>query len=472
MNQIAFILKNTTIYWHPVIVTLAVLAGICFFMACCHHAKIEARWAACTVLLGTILSLLFSRLLYWYSRPDSFESLMKAVTTASSGSHALVGVFFGCTLAVLVVGKYTGTLSKLADCMSVAGCGAIALGRLSNFFTSADRGQILTEMVSLPWAYPVVNPASGLPDYRLATFMLQAMVAGVLFLVLGYLFFHKKRYPLAHGEIAYLFFLVYCTSQIILDSTRYDSLYFRSNGFVSIVMVLSAVVLGVCIVIAAVRAAKAQGIQKWMIALWIIIACLVGLAGYMEYYVQRHGKLAFFSYSIMEHCLVGIVVLTLCLWKTTLRQCKPLEQEQPEPVYAPPATEELPVESEESKPKKRELKMAQLKMPELKLPELKMPELKLPELKMPEIKLPEVKMPEPKQFVPKEPKRKKAEPNKTETHKFQQKTTEPEKTEIKEDALLPPELQEFYQEDFDWENLDLEALGIDASDFTKDFDLS
>jgi len=141
MNQVAFILENTTIYWHSIVLALSVLTGICFFMACCQHAKIPSVPAAATVLSSVLLSLLLSRLLYWYSRADSFQSLGQALTTASSGSFALTGVFFGCAASVLLVGRFTGNPLTLLDCMSVAGCGAVALGRLSNFFTSADRGQ-------------------------------------------------------------------------------------------------------------------------------------------------------------------------------------------------------------------------------------------------------------------------------------------------------------------------------------------
>ena len=65
-----------------------------------------------------------------------------------------------------------------------------------------------------------------------------------------------------------------------------------------------------------------------MVLLWVILAALFGLAGYMEYYVQRHGKLAFFSYSVMEHCLVGILVIGITMWK--------LSQKKVETIYQKP----------------------------------------------------------------------------------------------------------------------------------------
>ncbi len=321
MNQVAFILDNTTLYWYSIVLALAVTAGICFFMACCSHAGVRPAWAAASALLAVFLSLVFSRLIFWYCRADSFRSLGQALTTPSSGSLALAGAFLGCALTALILGSFAGGTRKLLDCMCVAGACAICLGRLGNFFTSADRGQILTEMTFLPWAYPVVNATSGELEYRLATFLFQAVIAGLLFIVLSYLFFSPRtRKYLSDGKLTLLFAMVYGASQVILDSTRYDSLYLRSNGFVSMVQILAAVALGVSIILCAIGAVKKCGLKKWMILVWVVIAGLFGGAGYMEYYVQRHSRLAFFAYDIMEHCLVVILVLGIYLWKLSLHE--------------------------------------------------------------------------------------------------------------------------------------------------------
>lgn len=323
MNPIAFILESTTVYWYSVILALSLLTGICIFMACCSYAGIRPVHAAATVILSLVLSLILSRLVYWYCRPDSFTSWGQALTTAASGKMALAGVFAGCGLTVLILQKPFGDTAKLLDCMSVAGCAAIGLGRLGNFFTTADRGQIMVEMISMPWAYPVLNATSGDLEYRLATFMLQAIIAGILFAVLAVLFFWPKaRKHVPQGDISLLFMMIYCASQIILDSTRYDSLYLRSNGFVSMVQVIAAVALAACIVWISIRAIKARGLQKWMYLYWASFAGLFGLAGYMEYYVQRHGRLAFFSYDVMEHCLVLIAVLGILLWRRSLKKAE------------------------------------------------------------------------------------------------------------------------------------------------------
>ena len=98
---------------------------------------------------------------------------------------------------------------------------------------------------------------------------------------------------------------------MVLDSTRYDSLFFRSNGFVSIVQVFAAIALGFAIVMFSVRMVKAWNFKFWMVPLWVLIAAFVGVAGFMEYYVQRRGNEAVFAYSVMSGCLAVVIALTL-----------------------------------------------------------------------------------------------------------------------------------------------------------------
>lgn len=315
MNQIAVIFNHFTLYRYSLILALAAVFGVCFFLACCAYRKIPSHWAASAALLAVSFSLVLSRLIFWYCRPFSFESLKQALTTPAASCHALLGAFVGCLLSALLIGRFSGALLPLLDCMSTAGCGAIALGRLAFFFADGDRGRILAGTTSLPWAYPILNPVSGELEYRLATFLFQAVIAGVLFLLLARLLFRSDRQlPSKSGSITVLFLMVYCASQVILDSTRYDSLYLHSNGFVSMIQVLSAIVLAACIVVCSVWAVKTNGLQKWMVLSWVLIPCLFGGAGYMEYFVQRHGKLAAMGYSVMGGCLAGIVFLGVLLW--------------------------------------------------------------------------------------------------------------------------------------------------------------
>lgn len=315
MNRIAIIINGNFIYWNSLLLALGALTAICFFLALypLRGKNITASFLA--VLISTAASLVLSRFIHWYCRTGAYSSLASAMFDFSSGSFALVGVFISCFLTAVVLRliRVHRNLPQMLDCMSIAGAAGIALGRLSCFFTSADRGQIIESVQSLPWVYPIVNSVSGALEYRLATFLIQAIIAGILFLALGIFYVINHRRHLKDGDVTLMFLLCYCATQILLDSTRYDSIYFRSNGFVSVVQVLSAVALAFVIVWFSVRMVRSMGFRIWHLGLWLAILARIGVAGYMEYYVQRHGNEAGMAYTIMGVCLTSTMILTLII---------------------------------------------------------------------------------------------------------------------------------------------------------------
>lgn len=317
MDRIAFIIGDTFVYWSSIMLTLAAATAICIFLAAYLGKSGNGVGAALLIPIALIASLALGRLVHWYSRSDSYAGLEAAMTDFTSGGYALIGVFAGCFLAALLLRFLfiVRDLPELLDCMSLGGAAGIAVGRLACFFNASDRGQILENIQTLPWAYPVTNAVSGAIEYRLATFLLQAMATGGIFVILLLVFVigHGTK-KMKHGNVALLFLLLYGVSQAVLDSTRYDSLFLRSNGFVSIVQILSAAAIVLVAVIFSVRMVKARKLRFWQFPLWIGMLGGLGCAGFMEYYVQRHGDQAAFAYSVMSAALLAVVVLVLITW--------------------------------------------------------------------------------------------------------------------------------------------------------------
>ena len=314
MDKLAFVMGGSFIYWSSIAYTLATVTAISFFLAFyigkCGNAV--AGFAA--VPMSIFLGLVAARFFHWYCQADSYEGFLVAMTDYSSGGYALMGVFLGCFLSACLLRliRLDRSLPEMLDCMAVSGCAGMAVGRLASLFNASDRGQVLANFRSLPIAYPVTNAVSGAVEYRLATFMLQSMVALLLFVGLSIFYIRgNKRGNLKDGDTSLVFLLIYGASQVVLDSTRYDSLFFRSNGFVSVVQVLGALGLGLAIFLFSKRMVKARGFKFWQIPLWLLIAAGIGCAGYMEYYVQRRGNEAAFAYSVMGSCLVCVILLTL-----------------------------------------------------------------------------------------------------------------------------------------------------------------
>jgi len=316
MDKLAFISGETFLYWNSIVYTLAAATAIAFFLAFyigkCGNAV--AGFAA--VPLSIALSLVAGRFFHWYCRADSYGGFLAAMTDYTSGGYALMGVFLGCFVVawLLRLIRLSRSLPEMLDAMAISGCAGIAVGRLASLFNSSDRGQVLANFKSLPFAWPVTNAVSGAVEYRLATFMLQSLVALALFVGLS-LFYIKgnKRDNLKNGDTSLIFVLIYGASQVVLDSTRYDSLFFRSNGFVSVVQVLGALGLALAIFVFSKRMVKAWGLKFWQFLLWIPIAAGIGCGGFMEYYVQRRGNEAVFAYSIMSGCLIGVILMTLLI---------------------------------------------------------------------------------------------------------------------------------------------------------------
>ena len=137
------------------------------------------------------------------------------------------------------------------------------------------------------------------------------LVELILFIVL--LVFYVRQKNLHHGDTTLIFLLCYGASQVLLDSTRYDSLYFRSNGFVSIVQVLGALAIGLAAVVFSIRMVRSRGWKGWYPLLWLGLAGLIGLAGFMEYFVQRYSHKVVIGYSIMTVALAAIVTIILVI---------------------------------------------------------------------------------------------------------------------------------------------------------------
>ena len=316
MDKIAFYSGGTALYWNSIVLTLAAATAICFFLAFYLNRSGNGAAAFAVVPVSMVLSLVFARFFHWYCRADSYTGFFAAMTDYTSGGYALMGVFLGCAAAAGLTRllQLHQNLPEMLDAMSLAGCAGIAVGRLNSLFNASDRGQVLANFRSLPFAYPVNNAVSGAVEYRLATFALQSIVALALFIGLT-VFYRKghKRGKLKDGDTCLLFLLIYGASQVVLDSTRYDSLFFRSNGFVSVVQVLGALGLVQAVIAFSKRMVKARGVRAWQILLWLLICIAIGGAGFMEYYVQRRGNEALFAYSVMSACLLIVICLTLLI---------------------------------------------------------------------------------------------------------------------------------------------------------------
>ena len=312
MDKVAFIIGETFLYWNAIFLALGILTASLLFLGFYLGRSGNTVGAFLTLPFAVSVSMVFARFVHWYCQSDSYTGVFSAMTDYFSGGYALCGAFFGCILVACLLRTCQAVkdLPELLDCMALAGTAGIGVGRLGCFFTFADRGNILDNSWGLPFAWPVINSVTGVSENRMAVFLIQAMICGLLFvgLTVFWFFSHKKE---RSGTTFLLFLLLYGAAQTVLDSMRYDSLFLRSNGFVSLVQILSALAVLFAIVCFSLRVRK---VRCRHFILWALMAAALGGAGFMEYYVQRHGNLAAMCYSIMSGCMTLVVALTLSLY--------------------------------------------------------------------------------------------------------------------------------------------------------------
>lgn len=312
-EKLGFVLGKNYIYWSSVVLAIAAVVTILMFFGLRIAAGENMTGLFLVLPFGVLLSMVLGRLVHWYCNPDSYASFVAAITDYTSGNYALMGVFAGCILTICVIwmlgliDDITGTL----DCMAIAGALGMAVGRLNHLFNNIDRGKIVMDGVkSLPLAYPMESLDHDV-QYPLATFMLQAIVAAILFAVLVSFYARKGKYR--KGDTCLLFLLCHGASQILLDSTRYDPLFMRSNGFIGLVQIMGAVLVVLTVVLFSVRLVKNRGWRWWYVLLWVAVVGLLTCAGIMEYLVQRRGNEALKFYAIMGTSLAGIVAVGVAL---------------------------------------------------------------------------------------------------------------------------------------------------------------
>ena len=317
MERIAFISGDTFVYWSFIILALAAVAAAAIYAVFYLNKSRNLLAAGLSVLLSAVLGLPMARLVHWYCQYIQYPGFREAMTDYTYGGYAMLGVFIAClvTAGLLRLVRISRNMPQMLDCMVIGGGVGIGIGRLASMFNSSDRGMIVPESVQFPFAFPTTNPVSGAQENRFATFMLQSSLVAVI--VAGLLLFmlvqKLRKKKIADGHIFLIFLLAYGACQALCDSTRYDKMFFRSNGFVGMVQIMGLLGMLIPIVLFSVWTVRNRGLKGWQFAIWTGILGLLGLAGYMEYFVQRNGHRAVLAYSVMGACLLCVVILGLVL---------------------------------------------------------------------------------------------------------------------------------------------------------------
>ena len=322
MNSVALLMGDVTVTWPGAFGAAGVLCAVCLTLGLWlwrdHRAGELGVFFPAAILFGLVLG----RIAHWYSHPLMYTGFTGALTNLLQGGFSLWGAAVG-VLTAAVLCSAAGAVSDFADLLDAMAPGAalgIAVGRLGSLFDLSDRGKFALENPSLQrLPFSVLTEISGAREWRFATFFVQSIAAAALAVGLGLAYMsvsRRRELPGARdekGRIAALFAVFYGASQIILDSTRYDADFLRSNGFIHIPQLLSALALAGGMLWLGIRVIRRRG-RRWMPWLfWLLTLLCMGGAGYMEYAVQRRSDRFVFCYNVMGACLFLICMFALIL---------------------------------------------------------------------------------------------------------------------------------------------------------------
>ena len=327
MNPIAVYAGSIVLYWSAVIISAGLLAAL--LMSC--SVQLSNRGRLVSMLLFFPLALLFSvplcRALHWYCHQEQYGSLLSALTNWSSGSYVLSAAIPGVWLAAWIAAKLDdGDTAKLLDAAAPGMALAIAFIRLSSLFNSSCRSKIPVTtglLQHLPLAAGITNSA-GATEYRFATFFAHFLLMLLLCLWLLRFFYRRRGIPMKAGRFegctVSMFLLFYSATELVLDSTRYDSSFLPINGFVSIVQIIAAVCMLLLLIRFSLLSVRANGLRWWHWALWLLWAAALGCGGFMEYLVQRHGNWYLRCYGAMGLCCVILAAIVHRMYLSCCRK--------------------------------------------------------------------------------------------------------------------------------------------------------
>ena len=266
-------------------------------------------------LMALVLAGFFGRLIQWYSHYESYESISKAFAGVSGRYHE-AGIMFG----FIVSAAFCTLLSKKelrGKMMAACASGQMlfmTLVSLVSMFSDSDRGKaVITdpEYQGLPFSY-ITYLSDGSSQYRTAVFFWKFMLLGII-TVISVILYLKGRSALET-------YVCYFAAMALLDSARYDASFLRSNGFVSLMQIVSGVFLLITLIVFVIRSARARGFHVYHVLFILAFLSGLSLTGYMEYYVQRHGDLYIYCYSIMAAACIIMILSVITVHRTAYKK--------------------------------------------------------------------------------------------------------------------------------------------------------
>ncbi len=314
MKHVLFTAFGLPVTAYALGVVMALAAGLCLLWWEQRRNHLRADTAEIFALLALPLGLIGARLFYCLARLDVYlEMGAGSILRLWEGGYALWGAVGGAVLAALLTAKMTRQSPvKLLDALAAPAALTIALSRFAEGFNGEGIGLEVYETAFQRFPFAVFN--ADWEIWNWAIFMLEGAAAlAILALML------VKRLHRHPGDRAKLFVILYCSSQILLESLRRDQ--FLRWLFVRVSQLTAALVLSGLMFCALARWVKApqeaRMAKKHLIWNWVAFLACVGICIGMEFAVDKSAAMpVWLCYSVMALCCA---VMGVTSWQLIMR---------------------------------------------------------------------------------------------------------------------------------------------------------
>lgn len=276
-----FRLGNMPVTAYGLALVIALTAGLAVLHDRCKKKGLKDTTALNFAMLALPLGLICARLMYVLCRLGFYGDIGYGEALKMwQGGYALWGAIGGCVLAAALCSRWMRQpLLKLMDAAAAPAALVIALGRMAEFFNGEGIGMLVEREAFQFFPLAVCNVWE---EWYWAVFMLEAAAALAIF---GVLLCVKGR----DGHETRVFFFLFCTVSLLLESLRRDAflrwLFVRVNQLTSVLVLTGMLVYALA---QWLRSSKPRMLKAGSVVLcWAGFVLLAGICILLEFAVDK-----------------------------------------------------------------------------------------------------------------------------------------------------------------------------------------
>lgn len=301
-KHVLFDFFGSPVTLYGLLIALSFFLGLTLFYARRKEWGLKKETAEIFALFTLPLGFLGARFFYCLARLPLYQEIgLWNMLRFWDGGYALWGAFGGAVLASVLTAKHTKQSTKtVLDALAAPAALVIALCRFAEYFSGEGIGMYVENEFFWRFPFAVCNEWE---EWYWAVFLLE----GVAALAICCLVFRRKSGK--PGDNAKLFTLLYCASQVLLESLRRDNflrwLFVRVSQLTA-VLVMTGLMIAAVIAWAKLPREKRMAKMK-LILFWALYVICTGLCIGLEFAIDKSADLpVWLCYCLMAVCCAGL----------------------------------------------------------------------------------------------------------------------------------------------------------------------